>query len=102
MTDPCVHEDRWQRHERLLHRFSSTRHAIFEWMVISAAVAVLILVFHIYTHMSRVAVATQHMDKIMEAQNQILEEIHNAIHEEGRRNTEDRKAVCGSPQKGTK
>lgn len=80
--DECLHEDRWIRHERLLARFATGRHVIFEWMVISAAIAVLILTYHIYSNMHKMAEVTSRMENQNAEQNRLLGEIHNAIHEE--------------------
>jgi hypothetical protein len=71
------------RYERLLRRMESGRHAIFEWMVISAAISVLVLSYHMFRSMRDVALSAQRMEKAMAEQNSLLEQIHHSIHAEG-------------------
>lgn len=46
MTDPCKNESRWERHEALLRKLDTGRHAAYQWLMISAAIAVLLLTWH--------------------------------------------------------
>lgn len=59
-------------------QMSSLRHGIYEWLMISASIAVLLMVWHMTRAMY--AISTTGETQLHE-----LREIHNAIHEEGRK-----------------
>lgn len=102
MSDPCQHTDKMARYDRLLRRFESSRHAIFEWLVISASISILVLAYHMGREIRRIGEAMMLVNAISKEQLIVLHEIHSAVHEEGRRNTDNREAIACGTQKGKK
>ena len=101
MTGPCQHSDKIARYELFLERFNSMRHSTFEWLVISAAIAILVLAFHMGRAIVKIEAETSFLLEQTRLQTTILENIHQAIHEEGHRNVLSH-AGCISSQKGKK
>ena len=76
MSDPCRHEDKMRKFDRIVLRLESGRHAIFEWLTISAAIAVLVFVFHIYASMNHLVRTAENMAAQIEVQNKLLAELN--------------------------
>lgn len=102
MSDPCQHTDKMARYDRLFRRFDSSRHAIFEWLVISASISILVLAYHMGREIHRIGEAMELVNSIAKEQLTVMQEIHAAVHEEGRRNTDNREAIACGTQKGKK
>lgn len=56
---------------------------ILDYLVVSASLSVLVLVFHVYQALKRLDEHTSLILPVMVEQNKIMNEIHNSIHAEG-------------------
>ena len=65
----CKYEESIHRHERLLRNYYFGRHAIAEYLVISAAACILLAEFYQYRAMVKIVQAAERMELVIRAHN---------------------------------
>lgn len=85
MTTPCIQHDRIDKHERHLARFRIVRHGVFEYLVISAAISTLILVWHMTRSLQHMDVALTRVHDVTTYQNKLLEQINETLKQNNRK-----------------
>ena len=70
--DPCQQTDRFRKHEEWIAQLQLTRHGVFEWLMISASISVLILVFHVYSSVKQSTINSMRMVEAITSQNEMV------------------------------
>lgn len=82
--EQCTQEHHIKRHEQIL-RTGAVRRGFVEFVIISAAISVTVMAFHLIRTVKAVADTTKEQNKILLQINDANRMLHDAIHEEGAR-----------------